>query len=122
MKMNTSIKTVDQFIKQFPPSTQKQLKALRAVIKKEMPKAVESISYGMPGYKLDGKPAAYFGAFKNHIGFYPTPSGMSAFSKELSKYTTGKGSAQFPLDKPLPMPLIKKILKFRVKAIRESSK
>lgn len=120
--MKTNIKDVDAYIRQFPDDVQKKLKDLRGVIKKEMPGALESISYGMPGYKLLGKPAAYFAAYKTHIGFYPTPSGMSAFSKELSKYTTGKGSAQFPLDKPLPMPLIKKILKFRVKAIKEANK
>lgn len=80
-----------------------------------MPDAEESISYGMPAYKLNGKALVYFAAFKNHIGFYATPSGHSEFTMELSKYKQGKGSVQFPLDKPLPSGLITKIVKFRVK-------
>jgi uncharacterized protein YdhG (YjbR/CyaY superfamily) len=106
---------VNAYIHAAPKESQKLLKELRALIKKAAPKAVESISYGMPGYKLNGKPLVYFGGYKTHIGFYPTPSGLITFQKELSSYKTGKGTAQFPLDKPLPKKLIREIVQFRIK-------
>jgi uncharacterized protein YdhG (YjbR/CyaY superfamily) len=112
--MNTNFKSVDEYIASFPKSIELILSKIRIVINENAPKAVESISYGMPAYKTNGKPLVYFAAFKNHIGFYATPSGHSEFSKELSNYKQGKGSVQFPLDQ-VPFELIAKIVKFRVK-------
>lgn len=106
---------VEIFIARFPEKTQIILKQLGSTIKKAAPEAEESISYGMPAYKTNGKPLVYFSAFKNHIGFYATPSGHREFAKELSKYKQGKGSVQFPIDMPLPLDLISRIVKFRVK-------
>lgn len=113
--MQKSIKNVDEYIADFPTETQVILEEIRAAIKTVAPNADESISYGMPGYKLNGKPLVYFAAFKNHIGFYATPTGHAEFAEELSKYKQGKGSVQFPIDKPMPMDLITKIVKFRVR-------
>ena len=113
--MDFKFNNTDDYIKSFPNDVQERLKQIRAIIKQIAPDAEESISYAMPAYKLHGKPLVYFAAFKNHIGFYATPSGHSEFAKELSKYKQGKGSVQFPLDKPLPLGLITKIVKFRAK-------
>ena len=105
---------IDQYISKFPKEVQQQLQKVRAIIKKTAPKAIEQMAYGMPGYKTNGKPLVYFAGYKNHIGFYATPSGHEAFQKELSKYKQGKGSVQFPLDQPLPFDLIEEIVRFRV--------
>lgn len=110
--------TVEEYINSSAKDVQKQLKQIRAVIRKSAPKAVESISYGMPAYKLNGKPLVYFAAFKKHIGFYATPTGHVQFAGELSKYKQGKGSVQFPLDKPMPLDLIKRIVEFKVEENR----
>ena len=88
---------------------------MRQTIRKAAPQAVEAISYQMPTFKLNSKSLVYFAGYKNHIGFYPVPSGIKAFKKELSQYETGKGSVQFPIDKPVPHDLVKKIVIFRVK-------
>jgi uncharacterized protein YdhG (YjbR/CyaY superfamily) len=112
--MKTDIKTVDAYIATFPANVQLILSKIRAVIKKTAPKAIESISYGMPAFKTNGKPLVYFAAFKNHIGFYATPTGHSKFKKELSPYKQGKGSVQFPINEPMPLDLIKRIVEFRV--------
>lgn len=114
-------KNVEEYISAFPEKVQDSLQRLRAIIKKAAPKAEEGISYGMPGYKLNGV-LVYFAAFKNHIGFYATPTGHKAFKKELSVYKQGKGSVQFPIDKPIPLGLITKIVKFRVKENSEKVK
>lgn len=106
---------VDEYIDSFPKDLQKILQQIRKTIKDAAPEAEESMSYGMPGYKLNGKPLVYFAAFKSHIGFYPTPSGVTEFAKALSDYKTSKGTAQFPLDQPMPLALIKKIVDFRMK-------
>ena len=106
--------TVEDYIKSFPESVQKLLLQIRKIIRENSPDAVESIAYQMPAYKLNGRPLVYFAGFKNHIGFYATPTGHKRFAKELSKYKQGKGSVQFPLDKPLPAELIRQIVKFRV--------
>ncbi len=106
--------TVDDYIKSFPENVQDMLNQIRATIKENAPGAVESIAYHMPAYKTNGRPLVYFAGFKNHIGFYATPTGHAQFEKELSKYKQGKGSVQFPLDKPIPLPLITRIVKFRV--------
>lgn len=110
----TNIATVDDCIATYPPATQKLLKQVRATIKKAAPKAEETIGYGMPAYKLNGKPLVYFSGYKTHIGFYATPTGHREFKKELAKYKQGKGSVQFPIDEPMPLKLIEQIVKFRV--------
>lgn len=112
--MKEPLKTVDEYIGNFPQETQKILQRIREIIQKTAPESVENIGYGMPAYKLNGKPLVYFAAFKNHIGFYATPNGHAAFSQELSKYKQGKGSVQFPIDQPMPFELIEKIVRFRV--------
>jgi uncharacterized protein YdhG (YjbR/CyaY superfamily) len=104
---------VDEYIASFPLRTQEILQQIRATIKAAAPEAEEVISYGMPAYKLNGE-LVYFAGYKNHIGFYATPTGHEAFEKELSKYKQGKGSVQFPIDEPLPLDLITRIVKFRV--------
>ena len=106
--------SVDAYIKSFPKSTEALLKQLRKAIKETAPAAEELIGYGMPAYKLNKKPLVYFAGYEKHIGFYATPSGHQKFSKELAKYKQGKGSVQFPLDEPLPIDLIIKMVKFRV--------
>jgi len=108
-------KTIDDYIKIFPQDVESILERMRQTIRKAAPEAVESISYQMPTFKLNGKNLVYFAGYKNHIGFYPVPSGIRAFKKELSQYKTGKGSVQFPIDKPVPYDLVKKIVMFRVK-------
>ncbi|MFM7023916.1 MAG: iron chaperone [Flavobacteriales bacterium] len=122
MKSTKIPSTVDGFISGFPADVQKHLQQMRQIIKAAAPDAEEGISYGMPGYKLKGKPLVYFSAYKNHIGFYATPTGHKAFEKELSKYKQGKGSVQFQLDEPIPFKLIEKIVKFRVKENTEKAK
>jgi uncharacterized protein YdhG (YjbR/CyaY superfamily) len=105
---------IDNYISAFPSEVQGILKQIRALIMKTAPEAKESIAYGMPAYKTNGKPLVYFAAYKNHIGFYATPTGHEKFADELSKYKQGKGSVQFPLDKPIPYGLIDRIVAFRV--------
>lgn len=111
--MDTDFKTVESYISSFPKTVQEILKEIRKTILLAAPNAEESISYKMPAYKTNGKPLVYFAAFKNHIGFYATPSGHEQFEKELSKYKQGKGSVQFPLDDNIPFDLIKRITEFR---------
>lgn len=113
MKME-KFDTVDDYIASFPKETQIFLKEFRKVISKQAPNGAESMSYGMPGYKLNGKPLAYFAAFKNHISFFPTPSGINALEKETTPYKTGKGTLQFSYDKPIPWDLVERILKLRI--------
>ena len=105
---------IDLYISDFSPEVQALLEQVRATIRQAAPEAEESMAYGMPAYKLKGKPLVYFAGFKNHIGFYATPSGHSEFAKELSKYKQGKGSVQFPLDQPIPYELIAQMVEFRV--------
>jgi len=114
-------KNVDEYIASFPKETQVILEQVRACIIKAAPKAEEGIGYGMPAYKLNG-PLVYFAGYKGHIGFYATPSGHEAFDKELSKYKMGKGSVQFPIDKKMPLSLITKMVKYRVKENLEKAK
>lgn len=105
---------IETYIKQFPDHVQEILRKIRKLVKDNAPEAEEMFAYGMPAYKTNKKPLVYFAAFKNHIGFYATPSGHSEFQDELSEYKQGKGSVQFPLDKPIPYKLIERIVKFRV--------
>jgi len=107
-------KNIDEYIADFPDATKKMLTQIRFTIKDAAPKAEEAISYGMPAFKFNGV-LVYFAGYKNHIGFYPTGSGIAAFKEELSGYKCSKGTAQFPLDKRLPLGLIRKIVKHRVK-------
>lgn len=107
-------KDVDRYISRYPTKTQKNLKQLRATIQKAAPKAEEFISYGMPAYKLNGR-LVYFAAHSKHISLYPRPSGAPALRKELSAYKGSKGTIKFPLDKPLPLGLITKVVKFKVR-------
>jgi uncharacterized protein YdhG (YjbR/CyaY superfamily) len=106
--------TIDDYIATFPEDVQSILQKVRATIRKAAPKAQEAIKYQIPTFVLKGN-LVHFAAFKNHIGFYPTPSGTAEFEKELSRYESGKGSVRFPLDQPIPYALITKIVKFRVK-------
>jgi uncharacterized protein YdhG (YjbR/CyaY superfamily) len=106
------VQTIDEYINNQPGEIQGLLRQLRETVKATTPDAVECISYSMPAFKLNGI-LCYFAAFKNHIGFYALPAGNEAFQKELSEYKTGKGSIQFPLDKPLPLDLVAKIVTFR---------
>jgi uncharacterized protein YdhG (YjbR/CyaY superfamily) len=110
----TKFEDIDSYIASFPEETRKLLQQLRITISKAAPEAKETINYGMPTFTLKGN-LVHFAAFKNHIGFYPTPSGIEAFKKELSVYEGAKGSVQFPLAKPIPFDLISKIVEFRVK-------
>ena len=105
---------VESYITSFPKKTQELLRQVRATIKKAAPAAEETISYQMPAYKYAGM-LVFFAGYEKHIGFYPTPSGIESFKKELAAFKTAKGSIQFPLDKPLPLALISKIVKFRMK-------
>ena len=119
--MKTTYTTIDEYISSFPADVQAILQKIRATICKAAPGAEEAISYQMPTFKLNGN-LVHFAAFKNHIGFYPVPSGIEKFKKELSVYPQGKGSVQFPLDRPIPYVLISKIVKFRVKENLEKAK
>ena len=114
MATRSTATSIDEYIAEFPPKTQEKLQEIRALIRKTAPDATESIAYAIPTFDLNGKHLVHFAAFQKHIGLYPTPSGMVAFSKELEPYKSGKGSAQFPLDQPLPMDLIRRIVEFRV--------
>ncbi len=106
--------SIDEYILLFPSNVQEILNNIRNLIREEAPDATEKISYQMPTFALYGN-LVHFAAYTNHIGLYPTPTGMEAFQKELSIYKRGKGSVQFPLDKPIPYDLIREIVKFRVK-------
>lgn len=107
-------KNFDDYADRFPKEVQQRLHKLRLTIKKAAPQAKETISYGIPAFTLGGL-LVWFAAFKNHIGFYPRASAIAAFKRELSAYRSAKGSVQFPFDKPLPLTLVSRIVKFRVK-------
>ncbi|MBN1594302.1 DUF1801 domain-containing protein [candidate division FCPU426 bacterium] len=110
----SNFKTIDEYIALFPPDIRHRLQQLRQAIRLSAPEAIETISYQMPTYKLKGKNLAHFAAHKNHLGFYPTPSAIKAFAKELSRFPQSRGAVRFLPDKPIPLPLVKKIIKFRV--------
>jgi uncharacterized protein YdhG (YjbR/CyaY superfamily) len=113
--------TIDEYIAGFPKNIQEILEKLRAAISKAAPAAKETINYAIPTFTLNGN-LVHFAAFRNHIGFYPAPSGIKAFEKELSVYEGAKGSVKFPIDKPLPLGLVRKIVKFRVEENLEKAK
>ena len=114
-------KSIAEYIHAAPKEARKKLREMRACIRKSARGARESLKWGMPAFSYR-RILVTFAAFKHHIGFYPTPSAVSAFAKELSKFATAKGSIQFPLDKPLPLPLIRKITAFRVRESIEQDK
>ena len=114
MQIRVKSRSVDEFLSYYPEEVQEKLESLRSTIKKAAPKAIETISYNIPAYKQT-KVLVYFAAYKNHIGFYPTSSGIREFIHQLSKYKVSKGAVQFPIDQPLPLGLIAKIVRFRVK-------
>lgn len=105
--------TIDEYIAEFPPEIQNLLQRIRETIHQAAPDAEEKISYGMPTFYLEGN-LVHFAAHKNHIGFYPFPSGIAQFEKELSVYPRSKGAVQFPYDQPIPFDLLQKIVEFRV--------
>jgi len=108
-------RTIDEYIAEFPADVQKILQKIRATIRKAAPGAAEAISYQIPTFKLDGKNMIHFAAFKTHIGLYPAPRGVAEFEDELADYRRGKGTVQFPLDKPIPYGLITRIVRCRSK-------
>jgi uncharacterized protein YdhG (YjbR/CyaY superfamily) len=114
MDSKLKFQNIDEYISLFPQEVKTRLISLREAISKAAPDAQEAISYQMPTFKLNGN-LVHFAAYKNHIGFYPAPSGIEAFKKELSKYKSSKGAVQFPIDEKLPLNLISKIVKYRVK-------
>ncbi len=107
-------KTIDEYVNLFPKDVQNILKALRKAVKDVAPQAEEAISYQIPTYKLNGN-LVHFAAFKDHISFFPTSSGVEAFKEKLNSYKTSKGTIRFPLDEPIPFDLVKEIVRFRVK-------
>jgi len=111
---------IDAYISDFPESTQKLLQEVRSIVKQAAPQAAEVISYGMPAFRQD-EMLVFFAAFKNHIGFYPIPSGIAAFKEDLSAFECTKGSVHFPLDKPLPAELITRIVTFRLSENRQKA-
>ena len=117
----TRPKTIDEYIQAAPKEAQEKLREMRACIRAAAPRAKEGLKWGMPAFSYR-RILVTFAGFKNHIGFYPTPSAVTAFAKELSKFSTAKGSIQFPLEKPLPLSLVRKITAFRVKESVEQDK
>jgi uncharacterized protein YdhG (YjbR/CyaY superfamily) len=113
--------TMDAYIATFPKEVQVLLESMRQAIRAAAPAAEESISYQMPTFKLNGN-LVHFAAFKHHIGLYPTPSGTEAFKNELASYESGKGSIKFPMDKPIPLDLVKRIVEFRVRENQKKGK
>ena len=118
---SVSAKNIDEYIANFPTHIREILEKLRDTIRKAAPEAEETINYAIPTFTLKGN-LVHFAAFQNHIGFYPAPSGIEAFKKELSIYEGAKGSIKFPIDKPLPLGLVTKIVKFRMKENLERAK
>ncbi|EKR75146.1 iron chaperone [Leptospira noguchii] len=116
-----NFKNINEYINLFPEDVQDKLRKLRSTIRKAAPNAEEKISYQMPAFALNGN-LVYFAAYKKHIGFYPTSSGIKKFQTELTKYKTTKGAIQFPMDQPLPLKLIAKIVKYRIKENTQTKK
>jgi uncharacterized protein YdhG (YjbR/CyaY superfamily) len=119
--MNTKFQTVDEYIATFPPKTKKFLKDIRAAIKQAAPQAEETISYNMPAFRLQGMLIWYAG-YKEHIGIYPKTAVIQVFKNDLGEYKLSKGTIQFPLDQPLPLDLITRIVKYRIKENLEAAK
>lgn len=116
--MSSGAQLVDECIATFPEDVQAILKKMRTTIKAAAPRAEETIAYGIPTFKLNGKNLVHFSGYAHHIGFYPAPSAITKFKKELESYKQAKGSVQFPLDQPIPYDLITTIVRFRVKEMQ----
>ena len=114
MATRSTATSIDEYIAGLPPETQTVLEELRALVRASAPDATETISYAMPTFDLNGRHLVHFAGYEKHIGFYPVPSGVEAFKEELTPYKQGKGSVQFPLGRPLPVDLIRRIVEFRV--------
>ncbi len=110
----STARTIDEYIAEFPPGTQTVLREVRALIRSVAPEATETISYAIPTFDLNGRHLVHFAGFAHHLGFYPTASGIAAFEDELASYKKGRGSVQFPLDRPMPTDLIRRMVEFRV--------
>ncbi len=113
---------IDDYIKDYPKEVRDIMEKIRKTIKEVMPDATETIGYGIPTFKLNGKNVVHFGGYDKHIGFYPAPGGLDEFEEELAQYRKGKGTAQFQLDEPIPYGLIKKITQFRAMQVLEKTK
>jgi uncharacterized protein YdhG (YjbR/CyaY superfamily) len=122
--MNAAPNAIDAYIAGFPPPVQLKLQAMRDLIKTLAPDAIEVIKYAIPTFVVNGINLVHFAGYQHHIGFYPIPSSIAAFEKELSVYKKGKGSVQFPIDEPLPFELIRKMTQFRLQeiALKQSAK
>ena len=114
MNQSKTYTSIAEYLEDWPTEIAEILTKIRHVVSEAAPDAIEGISYNMPGFKLHKKPLVYFAAFKNHIGFYPAPSGIEAFEEALKPYKYSKGAIQFPFDKPIPYDLIRRIVKHRV--------
>ena len=106
--------TIDEYIAAFPRNVQDILEELRRVIRESAPESEETISYGIPTFDFNGRHLVHFAAYRNHVGFYPTSSGIAHFKKELSRYELSRGTVRFPINEPIPFDLVKKIVKYRV--------
>jgi uncharacterized protein YdhG (YjbR/CyaY superfamily) len=120
--MRDQFATIDQYIASFPPVVQEKLQGIRTVIRRVAPDAEEAIRYGIPTFRLDGSNLVHFAAFKDHLSFFPTASGVEKFRKVLSSYTLSRGTVQFPLDAPVPYDLVERITRFRVEETRNRKK
>ena len=118
--MSTPTTAVDRYISNYTGDARQRLEQMRTLINSEVPDAVESISYGLVGYKLHDKPLVYFGGFPKHTGFYATPNGHEMFKQDFAQYKQGKGSVQFPLDQPLPLDLIRRVVQYRKATIEHN--
>lgn len=117
----SGLESIDAYIATAPESVRDRLEAIRATIQAAAPEAVEAIKYRLPTFVL-GQNLVHFGAFRNHVGFYPTSSGIAHFAEELRDYATSRGAVQFPHDRPLPLDLVRKIVEFRVSEVRAKSR
>ena len=121
MRARKDYKTIDEYIASFPENIQSTLKEIRQAIRETAPQAEETISYQMPAFRLNGI-LVYFAAFKNHIGFFPTSSGVETFKKELVVFEVSRGTIRFPLENPIPIDLVKRIVSYRVKVNLDKKK
>ena len=120
--MRDQFATIDEYIASFPPEVQEKLQGIRSAIRKAAPDAEEAIRYGIPTFRQNGSNLVHFAAFKDHLSFFPTASGVEKFRKELTSYTMSKGTIQFPLNDPVPYDLVERITRFRAGETREKKK
>jgi uncharacterized protein YdhG (YjbR/CyaY superfamily) len=122
MSARPAVTNIDDYISGFQPATRAVLEEVRALVRKTAPDAVETMSYGIPTFDLKKKHLVHFAGFERHVGFYPTPSGIEAFKDEIQGYTWAKGSVQFPLDAPMPLDLIRRMVEFRVEEVTKKAR